>query len=164
GEILQEMQPLQMAFQTGLFGDASIFAKTLKTTLNSQQREGYETASRERRQFRYQATIELLVTKLDEALVMRAAQRRELERLLLEETRPPAQFGPYDQQIVLLQAGQIAEEKLKPLFNEQQWQVLSRQFQKAREIEPFLRNNGLVPGAGAGAVPQPLPLPAVREV
>ncbi len=155
GEILQEIQPLQVNFQTGPFGDASIFAKTLNTTLTSEQREGYESAGRERRKFRYQACVELLVTKLDEALVMRAAQRRKFEQILLEETRPPVRFGPYDQQVVMLQAGRIAEDKLRPLFDERQWQVLTRQFQKVRELEPFLKSNGFLPDSPAGAVLAP---------
>jgi len=151
GEILQEIQPLQLTFQTGPFGDTSIFSKTLNTTLTTEQREGYETAARERRKFRYQAGVELLVTKLDEALVMRAEQRRKFEQILIEETRPPAHFGPYDQQVVLLQAGRIPEEKLRALFDEHQWQTLTRQFQKARELEPFLKSNGFLPDAPAGA-------------
>jgi hypothetical protein len=161
GEILQEMQPLQLTFQTGPFGDTSIFAKTLKTTLTSEQHDGYEAAGRERRQFRYQACVELLVTKLDEALVMRGEQRRQFERLLLEETRPPARFGPYDRQVVMLQAAQISEDKLKPLFDDHQWKILSRQLQKARELEPFLKNGGMLPGGagGDGAAAQPGGLP-----
>lgn len=145
GEILQEIQPLQVVFQTGPFGDASIFTKTLKTTLTSGQVISYETAGRERRAFRYQACVELLVTKLDEALVLRAEERRQFEWLLLDETRPPARFSPYDQQVVLLQAARIPEEKLKKLFDERQWALLGRQFAKAREIEPFLKSNGFLP-------------------
>ena len=155
GEILQAMQPLQMTFQTGPFGDGSIFAKTLKTTLTSQQHADFEATGRERRQFRYKACVELLVTKLDESLVMDAGQRRQFERLLLEETRPPVRFGPYDRSVVMLQAARIPEDKLKPLFDDHQWKVLSRQLQKARELEPFLKSSGMLPGAEDGAAAEP---------
>ncbi len=160
GEILQAMQPLQMTFQTGPFGDGSIFAKTLKTTLTSQQHADFEATGRERRQFRYKACVELLVTKLDESLVMDAGQRRQFERLLLEETRPPVRFGPYDRSVVMLQAARIQEDKLRPLFDDHQWKVLSRQLQKARELEPFLKNSGMFPGAEDGAAVEPPLVPA----
>ena len=91
------------------------------------------------------------MAKLDEALVMRTEQRRQFERLLLEETLPPAQFGPYDRQVVMLQAAQLPEEKWKPLLDDRQWKNLTRQFQKAHDLEPFLKSSGLLPGANSGA-------------
>lgn len=168
-ELFRDVQPLHATFTAGPFGETSIFFKALKNTLTSEQGSLYEEAARERRQFLYRARVEELVVKLDEALTLRAAQRRQLEKTLLEETVPPAQFGVYDDYVMLWQAARIPEDKLKPVFDGPQWRTLNRHFEKVRGLEPFLKGNGLIPdsapGAAAaapGAMPLLPPMPAVR--
>jgi hypothetical protein len=156
GEILQAMQPLQLTMRTGMFGESSLFAKALRSTLTTEQVERVETADRKRRTFRYRAVVAGVVARLDDDVALRAAQRRQLEQLLLDETRPPANFSQYDSMVVLVQAARLPEEKLKPLFDEPQWKVLKKQFEQARGIEPFLKANGFhpdsAPTTGAGPV------------
>jgi hypothetical protein len=175
GEIMQAMQPLQMQLRSGIFDETSLFAKALRSTLTSDQANRFESAGRERRVFRYQAVIATLVTKLDEDLALRAAQRRELEQLLLAETRPPASFGQYDQFVAMAQMARLPEDKLRPLFDDPQWKLLQKQFEQARGLEPFLKANGFHPDSPPGAAaPQgvlapagpfmPVMMPAVRRV
>jgi hypothetical protein len=173
GEIMQAMQPIQLMLRTGTFGETSLFAKALRSTLSSEQVDRYESADRERRQFRYQAVVEAVVTRLDEDLVLLAAQRGRLVQTLLAETRPPANFGQYDPYVVMLQAARLPEEKLKPLFDEPQWKMLKKQFEQARGLEPFLKANGFLPdsapgsapgaAAGAAGIPPGVLFPAVRR-
>jgi hypothetical protein len=154
GGIFQEIQPLQVAFNAGLFGEGSLFAKTLVKTLDADQSRRYETALRERRQFHYRSRVDLVVATLGNAVGLSTDQRRRFTKLYLDETRPPKSFGRNDYQAVLLQAANLPEEKLKPIFNDTQWRVLSRYFAQVRGMEQFLRTNGYVPDgepAGAGA-------------
>jgi hypothetical protein len=153
GEIMQAMQPIQITLRTGTFGDTSLFAKALRNTLSSEQVDRYEGADRERRRFRYQAVVEAVVTRLDEDLVLLAEQRARLVQTLLEETRPPANFGQYDPFVVMLQAARIPEEKLRPLFDDPQWKLLKKQFDQARGMEPFLKANGFLPDSVPGSAP-----------
>jgi hypothetical protein len=153
GEIMQAMQPIQVTLRTGTFGDTSLFAKALRNTLTTEQVDRYEGADRERRRFRYQAVVEAVVTRLDEDLVLLARQREKLVQTLLDETRPPANFGQYDPYVVMLQAARLPEEKLRPLFDDPQWKILKKQFDQARGLEPFLKANGFLPDSAPGAVP-----------
>ena len=169
-ELFREVQPLHSTFAAGPFGETSIFSKALKNTLTSEQAALYEEAARERRAFLYRARIEELVVKLVEAMTFRTAQRRQLEKVLLEETRPPVQFGAYDDYVMLWQAAKIPEDKLKPVFDDRQWRTLTRHFEKVRGLEPFLKSNGLLPdgapgaaAAGPGVLPVLAPLPAARN-
>src|SRR5262245_36898424 len=61
GDFYQELQPLQVALNSGLFNEGSLFAKTLKTSLASEQAARYESVVSEKRQYRYRAKVELAV-------------------------------------------------------------------------------------------------------
>jgi hypothetical protein len=145
GEIYQELQPLQVALNAGLFGDGSLFSKTLKTALDEDQAGKYEEVLRERKLFRYQAKVELIVSILDQSLGLSDLQRRKLVDLILKDTKPPKIFGQYDYYLVMYQTGRISESKLKLILDEHQWASLVRQLNQMRGMEQFLRNNGALP-------------------
>jgi hypothetical protein len=161
-EIIQEIQPLQQSVQGEPFGDGSLFGKTLKKTLSGDQAARYAKAAADKRQFRYRAKVALAVAMLDNAVGFTAEQRRRFMAVLLEETKPPKIYSQYDYQVVMVQAARLPEEKLKPIFDDAQWQVLNRQFQQARGMEQFLRNHGFLPDAAPGANPAGPDPPAVR--
>src|SRR5207248_5630599 len=58
-QIWQEIQPLQATFNAGLFGEESIFAKALKTTLSPEQTARHEQVVRDRLLYRYCARVDL---------------------------------------------------------------------------------------------------------
>lgn len=151
-EIFQEIQPLQVAFHAGLFGEASIFSKTIRRTLSADQNAQYERALSDKLGFRYKARVELMVSTLGNSLGLSAEQRRKFVKVVLAESRPPRNFGSSDYQVVLLQTAKIPEEKLKPIFDTDQWPVLKRYLEQAKMREQFLRNNGYLP---AGEDPEP---------
>jgi hypothetical protein len=145
GEIYRELLPLQLAVNSGLFGDGSLYSKTLKRILSPEDEMRYQQLVREKNQFRYRARVELGVAHLDQAIGFRDEQRRRLVDLILRDTRPPTRFGQYDYYLVMYQTSQIPVEKIKPLFDDKQWQFLSRQLDQMRGMRQFLRQQGLIP-------------------
>src|SRR5271157_2788461 len=145
GEIYQELVPLQTALNSGLFGDGSIYAKTIRRVLSEEEDARYQKVIQDKKRFRYKAKVELVVAQLDQSVGFRDEQRRKLVELILSETQPPTRFGQYDYYLVMYQAGQIAEAKLKPLFEDRQWALLNRQLNQMRGMEQFLRAQGLLP-------------------
>ncbi len=143
--IWQEIQPLRNRQSAGLFGDTSFFAKTVRKTLTEEQIQKYDVVVKERRKFRYRATLEVVVTNLASTVPLRHTQHEAIVKLLLEETQPPPTFGQYDQYLVMHQLGKLAEPKLKPLLEEHQWKLLEGQIQQYKGMEQFLIQNGLIP-------------------
>ena len=141
-EIWQDIQPLQMTINTGLFDDGSLFSKSLRKTLTADQAVRYEQNQRDRRAFRYRAKVDLAVAMLENAMPLRDEQRLQFTRLLMEETKPPRKSGQYDYYVIMWQASRLPEGKLKPLFDNAQWKVLSQQFTQMRGMEQFLKQNG----------------------
>lgn len=146
-EIWQEIQPLRTKADAGLFGEASLFRKTLRQTLSPEQSAQYEKQERERRRFRYEAKIENALSMMETSLALRAEQRQRFVKLLLDETEPPKQFSQQGTECYVLfyQAGKLGEEKLKTIFDEAQWRTLQPRFEQARQLETYLKSSGFVP-------------------
>lgn len=144
-EIYQELVPLQAALNSGLFGDGSIYSKTIRRVLSEEEDARYQQVIQDKNRFRYRAKVELAVAQLDQTVGFRDEQRRKLVELIMSETQTPTRFGQYDYYLVMYQAGQIAEAKLKPLFEDRQWALLNRQLNQMRGMEQFLRIQGLLP-------------------
>jgi len=144
-KIAQEVLPLQMKMQTGLFDDASLYRKVLVQTLDHGQSLRYEEEDRQRRKFRYEAKIELVLCNLENMIPLRAEQRQRLVKLLLDETQPPKKSGQMDFYVVLYQAGKLGEAKLKPLFDDGQWPAFKKMLDQARGFEYHLKANGFLP-------------------
>src|SRR5207245_8056724 len=70
-EIWQDISPLQMTLQAGLFHDDSLLHKSLHNTLSSEQFARYDAIAGERRAFRHHANIELAVTTLEQSMPLR---------------------------------------------------------------------------------------------
>ena len=54
GNVWQDIQTLQSAFQAGVFGDESIFSKSVRATLSAEQVAKHEKIAQDRLMFRYQ--------------------------------------------------------------------------------------------------------------
>ena len=106
GEIYQELMPLQVTLNSGLFTEDSFYAKTLKKVLSQEEEARYHKVVEEKRQFRYRAKVELVVAQLDQTVGFRDAQRRQLVELILRETQAPTRYGQYDYYLVLYLAWQ----------------------------------------------------------
>jgi hypothetical protein len=150
-EIFQEIQPLQQEMQAERFGDGSIFFKALKKTLKPDQVAKYEQAEEAKHRFRYRAKVDLAVAILDNAIGLSADQRTRLVKMISEETDVPRRFGQYDYYLVWYMASRLPEKRLKPLFDDKQWTVVTRQIQQARSMEQFLKQNGYLHDDGKSA-------------
>jgi hypothetical protein len=165
--IWQEIQPMQVELNTGLFGDESLFAKTIKRTLDTQQAARYDGLLDKRRQVRHRATAEWFVVHIDKALGLNDQQRAQFIDLLVTLVPPPRKFGQGDYWYLMLQSARVPEDKIKPIFDAPQWRLLSRQFTQAKGMEPWLKQSGVIAGDGevkaqgaAAAQPMRVVLPA----
>jgi len=161
-QISTELSRFQRSFEEDPFDVGSIFAKTLKTTLTEAQAVAHDNSVREKVQYRFRSTVDLVVAMVDRSAGLSNEQRGAFRKLLLEETKPPRRFGTLDYHVVLWQAAKLPEAKIKPLFDDGQWRTLSRQFQQALRLEPTLVAGGYLP-AGT-VVSEPPPVPPARAV
>jgi hypothetical protein len=141
----QLISKLQTSIQSGVFGESSLYQKVLQETLTKDQAARYELQERERRKFRYEAKIELVLTNFENSLVLRADQRQRLVKLIVDETEPPKKAGPYDFYAVLFQAAKLDDEKVKPILDEGQRESFKKVFNQYRGLEQFLRGQGYIP-------------------
>jgi hypothetical protein len=144
-EIWQAMSPLQIMLQSGLFHEDAFLFKSLHNTLTGEQFERYQALTRERLAFRHRADIELAVMMLELNMPLRAAQRRELITLLSNVTKPPRKSGQYAYYVLMYQLAQLPEGKLKPLFDDAQWNVVSGQFNQYKGMRQWLKQSGQLP-------------------
>jgi hypothetical protein len=93
----------------------------------------------------------MVLSNIENSISLRADQRQRLLKLLLDETEPPKKFGQYDFYVVLLQAGRLGEAKLRPIFDDAQWQSLKKVLDQYRGLEMFLKQQGYLPETERGA-------------
>jgi hypothetical protein len=131
-----------------LFGDDSLLGKTLGTTLDQDQVAAREKAFLERNLVRHRTAIDSAVKALQNNLGMNEVQGTKLAELLLRETRPPRKFGNApDIALVLFQASRIPEARIRPIFDDAQWRIMSRWmaiYVRGASGEKTLNKNGFV--------------------
>jgi len=159
--ILQEFQRRAPNSRPELFGEKSLFSKSLKNTLTAEQFGRYQKVTRDGSVARHRTTITWVVAVMDNTLRLSEEQHRQLEELLAKETRPPKRFGEYDYYGLMFQVSRLPMEKLRPIFDDVQWGTLERQLAFAVRLEPTLKEGGFVPdyqvaGAATGRREQPL--------
>ena len=62
---------------------------------------------------------------LETSMPLTVVQREKFMKVLLEETKPPKSIGNQPMYAVIYQASKLDENKLKPNFDDSQWQTLS---------------------------------------
>jgi hypothetical protein len=150
-EIQQDVNRLQITLQAGLFHEDSLLIKSLRNTLTGEQFAWYDAMARERRASRHRANIQQAVALLQRGVRLRDAQQRELITLITKETKPSRRPSPYDSSVLLLQLGRLPEEKLKPLFDETQWEIVNQHLAQFQQMEPMLKETGQWPIEDDGA-------------
>jgi hypothetical protein len=151
--VFQEIPHLQALLQLGLFHEDSLLVKSLRNTLSAEQFARYE----ERRALRHRENVLKAVHILEfgwegveRDSLLREDQRRDLIALITHETRPSRRPSPYDPQLLLLQLGRLPEEKLKRLFDQNQWGFVSQHLAGCEQLDPILKQAGLLPAEGDG--------------
>lgn len=153
---LKHTIPLQQQYRMGLFGEGSMFRKTLQNTLTADQQAKYQAALIARRKEAYKVMLESSLHKV--VVGLRVDQLVKLQELLLEQTKPPLQFGPYDQNVVLLNLGQIPTQELKEVLDKDQWIKLQPRLLQASGTEDWLAASGIVEAVS------PKPVVVLRSV
>jgi hypothetical protein len=143
--VQQEAEPLKKEREGILAGEGFFFKQAVRHTLTEEQLGRSRKDLEDRRRFRYRASVRWTVVMLARSLGLTDDQRRRFEALLLEETRPPKEFGVADCQIVMYQAAQIPEARIKPIFDDLQWRTLRQEFAVARDQLPWLKNREFLP-------------------
>jgi hypothetical protein len=144
-EIWQDINPLQLILQSGLFLEDSILYKSLHNTLTPEQWKKYREHARERREFQHRYNIEFAVAMIEMNTPLRASQRRELMAALSTITKAPRRTGQYGYYVVMYQMAHTPEEKLKPLFDDIQWKALKATFQQYQGMRQWLKDSGQLP-------------------
>ena len=146
---IQEFYNVASSLRTKLddvYDEWSLYQKILRQTLTKEQWARYDRQERERDRFRYQAKIEMVMTRLENGLVaFHADQRQRLIKLLLDETEAPKKFGKYDYYVVLFQLAKLNDEKLKPIFDDAQRQAIKKATELPQSMELTLRRQGYLP-------------------
>jgi hypothetical protein len=157
------VEALQIA-RRELFGDGSLFAKTLGKTLGEEQLIKYRTDLLTRSLFPYREAVYQAAKTLQESLGLSNDQRQRLEKRVLEETRAPHKIGRGSvYSFVIFQASRIPEAKLKPIFTEAQWQLLNQQMATWRwgNGAALFEENGYVFGGEPRDTLPVVPIPAM---
>jgi hypothetical protein len=141
-EIWRDINPLQSMMQSGMFDDDSLLVKSLHNTLTPEQFARYDAASRDRRMARHRAHVELGVLVLEQNMPLREDQRRELITQLTKLTRPSRSGTASGYYVLMYQMSQLPEEKLKTLFDDGQWKVMSKQINQFKQWGVWLRQSG----------------------
>jgi hypothetical protein len=124
---MREMQLLASFTRQRIFSDDSLLAKTLASTLDSQQTAARQKALVERNKELHRAAIASAINTLRTNLGLTEEQGARLEQLLRKETRPPRRFGTApDVAVVLFQASRISEDQIRPIFDDGQWLIMRR--------------------------------------
>jgi hypothetical protein len=143
-----EMQDLRGLARQRLFDEKSLLGKTLAGTLDRNQVAERELSFVERNKIRYQVAVSRAIKTLQGNLGLKKVQSAKLEAILLRETQAPRRFGNApDIALVLFQASRVPEEKIRSIFDDDQWKTLSRWmavYIKGASGEKMLTRNGYV--------------------
>lgn len=154
----EELQPLQMRMARGLtFDPKSLFMKVLPKTLTAEQQKAYDAVASERLRFRYEASVASSLHQLDDVVVINEKQREGLTTVLLAMP-PPKQSGQYNVYVIWMRLGMVPEEKLKPLFNADQWKTLKAHLDQFKNIRQGWIDAGIIDAEDFdGLLPKEMP-------
>jgi hypothetical protein len=145
GEVIPDTRIVATALQEGIFTDDSLLMKSLPHVLAPEQAAKYDAVAKDRRALRHRTRIEFGVGMLEEAVPLRDRQRHRLIELLEKETKPARMVssGWYDYYLLLYHLERL-QEKVKPLFTDAEWKLVTGQIREYRGVVPNLRANGLM--------------------
>lgn len=153
-EILQEANPLSSTLQAGLFGEASLLRRSIPNVLGSEQLAHYQSVVEEQMRARHQATINLVVTSLEQAGKFPKDRREKFIDLMTRETKLRQKPGQYDFYYLLGQLGKLPDNKYKPLLTDAQLEMLDKYQTQFERLEPLLRQAGYFADDGDNPKPQ----------
>lgn len=122
-----ETRPLTARYAGGLHDESSLFAKTLATTLDEEQRLRVDELFQARAHSTYANYIRMTLALIDQTVPLTQAQRSTITTLLLSKTDPPKSFGTsFTPLLTVLRQMQQVEVELREVFSDKEWQVIKR--------------------------------------
>lgn len=152
-ELSMEMSLLRMATQNCLLGEASLFRKTLRRTLDDEQRVEYQRLLRQRQLgaaesgFAAWDRVNNNNARIT-ALKLSPETRRKVCELVVAQGRLPESPTSYMNYIVLLEANRI-EVQIRPLMDNEQWEAFQKLVAQAQRVEPSIRRYAQWPPTSA---------------
>lgn len=143
-EAYQIAAPLQMELATGLFGDESLFAKVVQTTLDKQQLEAHREQEAIRTRRANEAYLRMYLSTLETALPLTARQREALVELAASRFGKMRPKGPFQLQVVAYRLFHIPEEKIAEILDLAQMTAFREIGKKAEGFEQILRQRGVL--------------------
>lgn len=136
-EVWQKLSPVRQQFTLGLHERGSLFHKTVRTTLTSEQLETLDRMEQQRAKRHYEAQIAAALAMLDCRIPLTRAQRERLTELLLAEATPPRMRGHayYQYYFVYYRMSRLPEQELRKVFDDVEWKVLTRILDQFRGME-----------------------------
>ena len=160
--VVKQAQALQKKRQT-LFGPDSFSSKVMARTVTGEQLSKYQAALEDRLRIRHRSNIEGAIRDIERQVVIKIAQHEALVELLISEIPPPKSTHDYDETMVKYQLSRIFEQKLRPVFEEDQWPQVRQILDGFHELEAALVQQGLIDQEGAEAS-KPANTPQVNKV
>jgi hypothetical protein len=143
--LMSDAQAHCSRFRDRPFDEETLFGKTLRTILDAEQTARYRRSWSEGRLKAHESGIVWVVGLVKRRLGLSDPQSLRLRLVLLEETRPPPNSGPWSYYGIMYQASRIPEGKLRPIVEESKWQLLQKECEEARSREASLRESGYLP-------------------
>jgi hypothetical protein len=138
----REAMDLQGDLERGIFRRESLFAKTMATTVTAKQRADARKHETERHLAGYRMAVADAALRLTPALGLSDEQARHLKKLLTEEIDPPQESGESDHAYIMFHFAQLPDAKVKPIFNDSQWRLLSEFRRSWASREWFAKRTG----------------------
>jgi hypothetical protein len=138
-------RPLAEEREALLNASGPIFAKSLARVLAEDGRAAPGKDVPERRAFRHRAAVRWTAVLLARSLGMVDDQRRRLESMLLEEVHLPRKSASFDYWVVMYQVSRVPEARIRPILDDVQWRLLTKEFNAARQWQRHLEKGGFLP-------------------
>jgi hypothetical protein len=125
-DLWQQVGPLQTKFQAGIYGPDSLYIKTIRSTLNTEQMARYRAMLDSRKRINGEAQLLGAVAAMERSAPLDSQQHEKLVALLREELADLPDLNGDNASWLHGQLSKIPEEKMRAIFDERQWELLKR--------------------------------------
>lgn len=118
------VRPLTERMQAGIYGENSLFAKVMSSTLEESQIEKYQKIVRDQLERRHHALVLSMVTTLEKNVPMVGDQREKLVALLDAQPVTTAKQKELEAFVGYVKLSRVPDEELEKLFDKDQLKVI----------------------------------------
>lgn len=132
-KVWQTLSPIRERFAQGLTGRGSLFEKTIRSTLSSEQWEAYQQLVEQRDRRNYRALVAAAVAELEIKVPLTRKQRERLIETVSTQTAPPkTKLNNYMQYMfVMYRMSKMKDEDLRPIFDDVEFRTMKNILRQA---------------------------------